>query len=236
MGSMIRKRGIAALMSIVLLFGLSSPAFAATTRKQISITYGISLMFNDSKASLTDVNGNSVQPFVWQGTTYVPIRGVAQLFGADVSYDSKTNTALIYDDFAEVCAVVNRMNNIVNESYNHFMLEMLNASTKGLEDLTDSFKECDTDIKNMYETLQVIAEDNGNYSLISDGILMKYQDFLLKFVKSENTYRQLRKNPTSYYANQFADAAHDTIDAYSTAVDAMETFFKDYCCWRDLGF
>ena len=85
MGSMIRKRGIAALMSIVLLFGLSSPAFAATTQKQIGITYGISLMFNDSKASLTDVNGNSVQPFVWQGTTYVPIRGVAQLFGAEVA-------------------------------------------------------------------------------------------------------------------------------------------------------
>ena len=57
MGSMIRKRGIAALISIVLLFGLSSPAFEATTQKQISITYGISLMFNDSKASLTDVNG-----------------------------------------------------------------------------------------------------------------------------------------------------------------------------------
>ena len=233
MRKVIQKRGIAALISIVLLFGLSSPAFAVTTQKQINITYGISLMFNDSQASLTDVNGNPVQPFVWQGTTYVPIRGVAQLFGADVSYDGKTNTALIYDDFAEVCAVVNRMNNIVNEAYLHFMSEMTEALTKNLGDLTGSFKECDTDITNMYETLQLIAEDNGNYSIISDEILMKYQDFLIDFIKSHNAYKDLRSNPTNYYANQFADMAHDTINAYYIAIEAMENFFKDYCCWRD---
>ena len=236
MRKVIQKRGVAALISIVLLFGLSSQAFAVTTQKQINITYGISLMFNDSQASLTDVNGNPVQPFVWQGTTYVPIRGVAQLFGADVSYDGKTNTALIYDDFAEVCAVVNRMNNVVNEAYLHFMMEMMNASTKNLEDLTDTFTECDTDINSMYETLQVIAKDNGNYSIISDNVLTEYQDFLIKFIKSHNAYKQLRNNQTSYYANQFVDAAHNTIDSYYMAVETMENFFKDYCCWRDLGF
>ncbi len=39
-----------------------------------------------------DKNGNVVEPFVFEGTTYVPVRGVAQAFDVSVSWDQETKT------------------------------------------------------------------------------------------------------------------------------------------------
>ncbi|MEG1931470.1 MAG: stalk domain-containing protein, partial [Anaerovorax sp.] len=36
-----------------------------------------------------DVNGNVVEPFIMGGTTYLPVRAVADIFGKEVSWDSK---------------------------------------------------------------------------------------------------------------------------------------------------
>lgn len=39
-----------------------------------------------------DVNGNKVEPFVHEGTTYVPVRAVASAFDTEVSWDQETKT------------------------------------------------------------------------------------------------------------------------------------------------
>ena len=62
----------------------------------IEVTYGISLTLNGQKQTLTDVNGKEVFPFVYAGTTYVPIRAVSENLGGIVNYDQSTNTASIY--------------------------------------------------------------------------------------------------------------------------------------------
>ena len=71
-------------------------AFAATAyQKSITVDYNINLEINGETPTLTDVNGKQVRPFTYEGTTYVPIRAVANEMGASVGYDNATQTATI---------------------------------------------------------------------------------------------------------------------------------------------
>lgn len=57
----------------------------------------IKLYVDNVLIELKDVNGNVVKPFIINGTTYVPLRGVAQALGCDVYWDSEYRTVRIYD-------------------------------------------------------------------------------------------------------------------------------------------
>ena len=88
-----KKRFTALMLMLAILI---IPAAAAKTyRQQIAVEYGISLNINGQQAVLTDPNGKTVQPFVYNGTTYVPIRAVSENLGATVGYDKTTNTATV---------------------------------------------------------------------------------------------------------------------------------------------
>lgn len=228
------KRVLCAVLAFSLAVAMAVPALSAAYQKQINVTYGISLEYNGVKQTLTDVNGNEVKPFVYQGTTYVPIRGVSYLFGADVGYDAETNTAVIYDDFLEVCGVVNMMSNIVTECYLLTQSEMMYATTKSLDDCTEWYNELDKSVGDMYETLKILADDNVNTSIILDEIIPYYQEFILSWVATHQAYQSLRTYQNSYYANKLADSLHETIDAYYGASSAISAFFNNYCMWRDL--
>lgn len=228
------KRVLCAVFAVALSVSMAVPALAAAYQKQINVTYGIGLEYNGAKQTLTDVNGKEVKPFVYEGTTYVPIRGVSELFGADVAYDPDTNTALIYDDFLEVCGVVNMMRNIVTECYLLTQSEMLYANTTSLDDCTDWYNALDKSVGDMYETLKILADDNINTSIIIDEIVPYYQEFILSWVATHQAYQSLRTYQNSYYANKLADSMHETIEAYYGVVQAISAFFNDYCMWRDL--
>ena len=58
--------------------------------------------FNNEAIDMTDANGKAVEAFIYNGTTYVPIRAVSNAFGADIGYDRNTQTISIYDDFTEI--------------------------------------------------------------------------------------------------------------------------------------
>ena len=68
--------------------------------KQISTT--AELFYNNIKISLNgqevlpkDANGNYVEPFTINGTTYLPVRAVANALGIDVDWDGSTNTVIL---------------------------------------------------------------------------------------------------------------------------------------------
>lgn len=54
--------------------------------QQLQVSQGINLYLNDHVFIPRDVNGNEVSPFVYNGTTYVPIRAITTALGADVNY------------------------------------------------------------------------------------------------------------------------------------------------------
>ncbi len=48
-----------------------------------------------------DSAGNPIEPFIYNGTTYLPVRAVAEALGKDVAWDDSTGTIFIGDDNAE---------------------------------------------------------------------------------------------------------------------------------------
>lgn len=93
MHSSITKR----VISLALLVVATIPvAVAAQSNvKQITIHTGINIRVDGQLTQMTDANGHPVEVFEYNGTTYVPLRGVAQSMGADISYDAGTRTASV---------------------------------------------------------------------------------------------------------------------------------------------
>lgn len=73
--------------AIILMFALFlTTSYAANTyRKTITVTSGVNVEFNNEAIDMTDANGKAVEAFIYNGTTYVPIRAVSNAFGADTA-------------------------------------------------------------------------------------------------------------------------------------------------------
>ena len=76
---------------------LSSVAFAVSNRT-ITVSYGdITIYLNGEKKVATDVSGKVVEPLIYEGTTYVPVRAISEWFGKTVTWQGSTNSVLIND-------------------------------------------------------------------------------------------------------------------------------------------
>ncbi len=52
-------------------------------------------MLNGQEIQPKDANGFYVEPFIINGTTYLPVRAVADSLGIHVSWDSSTQTVIL---------------------------------------------------------------------------------------------------------------------------------------------
>lgn len=228
------RRGLCLIAALTLIGSMAVPVVAASL-KQITVDYNISLEFNEEKRALYDVNGNEVFPFVYQGTTYVPIRGVSTLFGADIGYDAETKTAVIYDDFSEICGVVHIMSDVLTNCY-WVTTEMLHTSEPGeLIDHSDQFYTMVDAVETVYDALDIV-EDNVNLSIVESKILPYYEDFVDSWKETYRAYEALRNNQNNYTVNTYFDSIEATIEYYYLTKGAITDFYRDYCTWRDLGY
>lgn len=75
---------------------ISATAFAQNIQKTLNAVYrDIKLVVDGNTTTPKDANGNIVEPFIVDGTTYLPVRAVAEALGKDVSWDSETSTVYI---------------------------------------------------------------------------------------------------------------------------------------------
>ena len=58
-------------------------------------SYDIKIKYNNEYQTMYDVSSNQVYPIVYQGTTYVPIRAVSNIFNIPVNWDGATRTVLL---------------------------------------------------------------------------------------------------------------------------------------------
>ncbi len=72
--------------------------FAKNAVEKISVNYKNIKVFKDEvQCELKDANGNTLEPFIYNGTTYLPVRPVAELAGMNVSWDAETNTIHLWE-------------------------------------------------------------------------------------------------------------------------------------------
>jgi len=90
-------------MVLVFIIGTATPAFAAgkDVVKQLTayFTSGgkpISVYVNDVKID-KDTNGKAVTPFTVNGTTYLPVKAIADALGKDIKWDGTTASVKITD-------------------------------------------------------------------------------------------------------------------------------------------
>ena len=80
---------------------LAVPTLAATGSRTVKVDYSdIKLVVNGTTVTPMDSNGNVVEPFTIDGTTYLPVRAVANALGMDVSWNGTTKTVTITDTAA----------------------------------------------------------------------------------------------------------------------------------------
>lgn len=91
-----RKGFISGIIVMIVIFSLTATAFAAVNSKSITVGYNnIKVYINEKLTQLKDPNGHTVDPFVYDGTTYVPLRAVSEALGQQVRWDAATSSIYI---------------------------------------------------------------------------------------------------------------------------------------------
>lgn len=91
------KKIVCMLLAAVMLL-MATPSLAVLTGKTIEVLTGITIYVDGVEMKPTDANGKPVETFVYNGTTYVPLRAVSQSLGENVQYDGATQSVYIGDD------------------------------------------------------------------------------------------------------------------------------------------
>lgn len=85
--------------------------YAAVGTKTIEVSYNNIKVYKDNVlCELKDANGTVIEPFIYNGTTYMPVRGTANLADMQVTWDGNTKSVYLWDklvpdgtSFIEVC-------------------------------------------------------------------------------------------------------------------------------------
>lgn len=89
------KNFFAGFLVAALILTVALPAMA-TVEKQATLVYNdIKITLNGERIKPKDANGKTVEPFIIDGTTYLPVRAVAEALDLDVSWDGETSTAIL---------------------------------------------------------------------------------------------------------------------------------------------
>lgn len=97
-----RVKGIAIGVTLTTII-MGTSVFAQSYKKQLTAVYNdIKIEIDGSRVTPKDGNGKQVDPFTVDGTTYLPVRAVAQALGKNVRWDGSTKTVVINDDKEEL--------------------------------------------------------------------------------------------------------------------------------------
>lgn len=91
------KRGfLAGVLATLLVMCLVSTAGATSGKVQQEIEYrDIKVSLDGQVLDLRDAKGNTVEPFMFAGTNYIPARALAESLGLQVAWDGSTATVVL---------------------------------------------------------------------------------------------------------------------------------------------
>lgn len=90
------KSFLCGVFAALLLVGAIGTAAATVGSKSATLEYSnIRVTLDGVPVNLVDASGNPVEPFIIDGTTYLPVRAVAGAFGLEVNWDGATQTVIL---------------------------------------------------------------------------------------------------------------------------------------------
>ena len=85
---------LAGVLTALLVLSLGASALAASGRLTLEVD-PVRIQVDGQLFQPKDVNGNDVPVFSYNGTTYAPLRALAEAYGLTVGYDAETNLATV---------------------------------------------------------------------------------------------------------------------------------------------
>lgn len=107
---------LAGVITTLLIFTLSVTALAASGKITLEVS-PINVLVNGEEFKPKDAQGNNVLVFVYNGTTYAPLRALAESYGLQVGYDSERGIATVNSTSSPATTSVPKLSNI---SYDEF--------------------------------------------------------------------------------------------------------------------
>lgn len=108
------KKNLAIVLSLIIFAG-SIYATNVIQPIQADLRADISIELNGSLLQLKDAAGNAVYPISYNGTTYLPVRAVAENLNLDVQWIGETNTVKLTQKSNTPSTVINKTS-IINNS------------------------------------------------------------------------------------------------------------------------
>lgn len=225
------------------------PTVASSMTKTAELTYrDIKITLNGESLNPKDATGNDVEPFIIDGTTYLPVRAVADALGLNVSWDSDTSTAVlsgstssggatdyeratsaamkIYHDLQDISSTAN-----VSVA-NLYGLIMSIISADGDPYYASNYIETCTIINSNADTTRSFAEDIREYvlSLKGDTYYYLFSDALTisnNLIAASNLLNEGSSSCLEMISNATSDMVYSAFDAYESAWDlSMDAFSK----------
>lgn len=157
-----RMKGfIAGVLICALVGGMIGTAAATVGRRSVEIDYAdIKIEMNDKKVTPMDANGNVVEPFAINGTTYLPVRAVGNAMGLNVDWDGATSTVKLTGEsdhrelYWHMVLVMDEYKSLEDQAeWGKYLLDILHDEIKG------SFSPYD-DKNRISSTLRQTADDD----------------------------------------------------------------------------
>lgn len=100
MRGFLKRRGrgvVTAALAVMLTLSLAANVFGAGTLTEVKVylNTGIKIMLNGKPFEPADSNGTKLVPITYRGSTYLPMRAVAEAAGMKVTWDGNTETAYL---------------------------------------------------------------------------------------------------------------------------------------------
>lgn len=218
-----RKGFIAGVLASTIFMGLVGTAAATVGSRTLTADYNnIKISVNGSTITPTDANGNVVEPFAINGTTYLPVRAVSNALGISVDWNGNTNTVLLSKADGQ---------NALN------ILKLL--------DLCATTKNCISDQKGLNQAVSnyISLSFSANSSSQVQDIKTAIQDLteqlpgcLASIFLIQNEINALQSQfegtPFYYYCDELKMAAESMMEAYEYQTASFENA-KSYCDYKE---
>lgn len=159
---------LSGLLCAVVVVSLASPALAALAQKTVQVYTGVNIYVDDQKLDPRDANGNPVEVFIYNGTTYLPVRAVGDAVGKAVQWDGQTSSVYLgKHNSSKPAAWISSMD--------YFTAEY-NSRFQSWEQTADNLNQIHTHVVSGHDGCSRTYKLNGQYSAISGVFFQRYNE------------------------------------------------------------
>lgn len=216
-----KRRGfISGVLTTVIALSLVGTAAATIGSRAITADYSdIKITLNGTQITPTDANGNVVEPFAVNGTTYLPVRAVANALGVDVEWDGKSGTVLLSNGseskksleilkLLDLCVMakgsISKQQNVNQSVSNYVSLSFAAYSQADMNALKDSVEDWETAMPSLLARIFLIQNQLPELKTALEG------------------------TPFYYYCDGLSTVAENMMEAYESQVEMIKNA-ASYC-------